>query len=70
MPNLLRYIEEARAAGAKPIPVTSIVRRAFTADGRFKPGSLVPYVEAVNELAAEKNIPVVARGHTAKICTR
>ena len=34
--------------------VTSIVRRVFTADGQIKPDSLVPYVEAVRAVAAEK----------------
>ena len=49
--NMTRYVEEARAAGAQPVLVTSIVRRVFTADGKIKRDSLVPYVEAVRELA-------------------
>lgn len=57
--NLARYIDEARAAGAKPIIVTSIVRRNFTADGKFKEDSLVPYVEAARAVAAEKGVPVM-----------
>src|SRR5262245_33600096 len=31
--NLARYIDEARAVGAKPVLVTSIVRRNFEPDG-------------------------------------
>jgi lysophospholipase L1-like esterase len=57
--NMARYVEEARAAGAQPILVTSIVRRVFTDDGRIKRDSLVPYVQAVRELAAEKSIPLI-----------
>jgi lysophospholipase L1-like esterase len=57
--NMARYVEEARAAGAQPVLVTSIVRRVFTGDGRIKRDSLVPYVEAVRDLAAEKNIPLI-----------
>jgi lysophospholipase L1-like esterase len=57
--NLERYIDEARAAGAKPILVTSIVRRNFTSDGKVKPDSLVPYVEATRAVAAEKGVPVM-----------
>lgn len=57
--NMARYLEEARAAGAQPVLVTSIVRRVFNEDGRIKRDSLVPYVEAVRELAVEKGVPLV-----------
>ena len=57
--NLARYVAEARASGAVPVLVTSIVRRNFDADGKFKPDSLVPYVKAVRELAAEQNVPLM-----------
>lgn len=57
--NLLRYIEEARAAGAKPVLVTSIVRRVFTADGQIKADSLVPYVEEARLLASEAHVPLM-----------
>lgn len=57
--NLTRFIEEARAAGAQPVLVTSIVRRNFTAEGKIKRDSLVPYVAAVRELAAERRVPVI-----------
>jgi len=57
--NLSRYIDEARAIGTQPVLVTSIVRRNFTPDGKFKPDSLPPYVEAVRAVAAEKNVPVM-----------
>lgn len=57
--EVIRYIEEARAAGATPILVTSIVRRFFTADGKIRPDSLVPYVEEVRAIAAEQNVPMI-----------
>ncbi len=57
--NLARYIDEARAAGAEAVLVTSIVRRVFTPDGKVKRDSLVPYVEAARALAAEKKVPLL-----------
>lgn len=57
--NLLRYIEEARAAGAKPVLVTSIVRRVFTADGQIQADSLVPYVQEARLVAAEAHVPLM-----------
>jgi lysophospholipase L1-like esterase len=57
--NLARYVDEARAAGAQPVLVTSIVRRNFTPDGRIVRDSPVPYVEAVRNLAAEKKVPLI-----------
>ena len=58
--NLARYVDEARAIGAKPILVTSLTRRIFdkSGNGKLVP-SLVPYVEAMKKLAAEKNVPLV-----------
>ena len=58
--NMTRYVDEARAIGAKPILVTSLVRRAWDKSGNGKiNSSLVPYVEAVKKIAAEKNVPLV-----------
>jgi pectinesterase len=57
--NMARYIEEARAAGAQPVLVTSIVRRVFDEDGKVKRDSLVPYVEAVRELADAQKVPLI-----------
>jgi len=56
--NLVRYIEEARASGAKPVLVTSIVRRNFK-EGKIVRDSLVPYVAAVHAVAAEQHVPVM-----------
>lgn len=57
--HLAQYIDEARAIGATPILVTSIVRRGFTRDGKFRPDSLAPYVEAVHVVAKEKRVAVM-----------
>src|SRR3954451_1479219 len=45
--NMERFVDEVRAAGATPVLVTSIVRRTFDAEGKFKPDSLASYAEAV-----------------------
>jgi lysophospholipase L1-like esterase len=57
--NMIRYIEEAQAAGATPILVTSIVRRNFDAEGKIKRDRLVPYVEEVREIAKEKKVLLI-----------
>jgi lysophospholipase L1-like esterase len=55
-----RYVDETRAIGAKPVLVTSLVRRQWdkSGDGKIN-SSLIPYVDAVRKLAAEKKVPVV-----------
>jgi len=55
---MARYVDEARAAGAKPILVTSMTRRRFNTEGKIE-SDLAPYVEAVKKLAAEKNVPLI-----------
>jgi lysophospholipase L1-like esterase len=57
--NLTRYIDEAAKAGAKPVLVTSIVRRNFTPDGKIVRDALVPYAQATREVAADKNVPLI-----------
>ncbi len=58
--NMTRYVDEVIAIGAKPILVTSLVRRNFDSanPGKIK-SSLEPYVEAVKKIAAAKNIPLI-----------
>lgn len=55
---LSRYVDEARAIGAKPILVTSLVRRIYNENGSIRT-SQTPYVDAVRALAKEKNVPLV-----------
>jgi len=54
--NLIRFVDEARAAGAQPILVTSIPRRNFK-DGKLV-GELAPYVEAMRAVASERKVPL------------
>jgi polygalacturonase len=57
---MARYVDDARAIGAKPILITSLVRRQWDKSGNGKINStLVPYVEAVKRLAAEKDVPLI-----------
>ena len=56
--NLARYVEEARAAGAKPILVTSLTRRRFGKDDRVD-SDLYPYANVVKRVAAEKRVPLI-----------
>ena len=58
--NLARYVDEARAIGAKPILVTSLTRRNFdpSGNGQLLP-NLEPYVEAMKKLAASKKVPLI-----------
>ncbi len=55
-----RYVDEARANGAKPILITSLVRRQWDPNDPNKiKSSLVPYAEAAKAVAAEKKVPLV-----------
>jgi len=58
--NLARYVDEARAIGAKPVLVTSLTRRNFdpSGNGQLLP-NLEPYVEAMKKLAVAKNVPLI-----------
>ena len=56
--NMERYVDDARAIGATPILVTSLVRRLYKEDGTIRT-TQTPYVEAVRVLAAEKKVPLV-----------
>jgi pectinesterase len=57
--NLARFIDEARAIGAEPILVTSMVRRTFGSDNKHLNDSLVPYAEAALKVGKEKKVLVV-----------
>lgn len=64
--HLRKYIAEARAAGAEPILVTSLVRRTFNAEGKIN-SSLAPYAEAAKAVAAETKTPVVDLHEKSKV---
>ena len=55
--NLIRYIAEARAAGAQPILVSSLVRRTFSGDKLVD--LLSDYANAVRAVAAEQKVPLI-----------
>jgi pectinesterase len=67
-----RYVDEARAIGATPVLVTSLVRRQFAKDDPHKiHSSLVPRVEAVKEIAAGKHVPLVdLHQRSLELCER
>jgi len=56
--NIARYVDEARAAGAKPILITSLTRRRFGKDDRID-SDLFPYANVVKRVAAEKRVPFI-----------
>lgn len=55
---LRRYVNEARAIGAKPILVTSLARRNFK-DGQIARDILTNYVAAARQVAAEQKVPLI-----------
>ena len=57
--NLIRFVDEARAAGVKPVLVTSMVRRVFQPDKQHLRVDLEPYVAAMKRVAEEKQVPLV-----------
>src|SRR5258705_994895 len=56
--NLRRYVEEARAAGIKPVLVTPLTRRYFEADRKIH-SDLTAHAETMKQVAAEMNVPVI-----------
>jgi pectinesterase len=58
--NLVQYVDEARAAGAKPILVTPVSRREWDKGHpeRIKSG-LEPWAAEVRKVAAAKQVPLV-----------
>ena len=56
--NLTRFVAEARAAGARPILVTSLARRIFEEGGKLR-GELAPYAAAARKVAAEQRVPLI-----------
>ena len=55
--NLARYVDEARAAGAKPILVTPLTRRTFK-NGTLD-NDLAPWAAAARRVAKEKGVPML-----------
>lgn len=57
--NLARYVDEARAAGAKPILVTSLARRYYDQNRKIRNSQLAPFVAATKKVAEEKKVPLI-----------
>jgi len=55
--NLRRYVEDVRAAGAKPILVTPLTRRFFK-NGEIT-HDLDPWADAVRKVAKDMNVPLI-----------
>lgn len=55
--NLARYVNDARAAGAKPVLVTSLTRRMFK-DGILR-NDLRPWAESMIKVARDMNVPLI-----------
>lgn len=55
--NMRRYIEQARAAGARPVIVTSLSRRNYK-DGKLVQ-DLTAYANAAKRVAVEEGVPVI-----------
>jgi lysophospholipase L1-like esterase len=53
-----RYVDDARAIGATPVLVTSLIRRLYGPDGRIHT-TQTPYVEVVRAVAAEKHVALI-----------
>ncbi len=60
--NLRRYIDEARAAGIKPVLVTPLTRRYFEADGKVH-SDLIAHSETMKKVAAEMKVPLIDLQH-------
>jgi lysophospholipase L1-like esterase len=59
-----QYVDEARAAGATPVLITSLVRRQFDrANNHQINSSLEAHATIVREIATAKNVPLIDR-HT------
>ena len=56
---LRKYIDESRQFGAKPVLVTPMYRRKFDDSGTKIKDNLLPYANAMKEVATEKNVPLV-----------
>lgn len=68
--NMIQYVDDARAIGAKPILVTPLTRRQWDKDnpGKIK-SSLAPYSVEVRKIAKEKHVPLVdLQARSIKLC--
>ena len=55
--NLVRYVDEVRAAGGRPVLVTPLTRRSFK--GEQLDDQLHPWSEAMRRVALDRNVPLL-----------
>ncbi len=53
-----RYVDDARAAGIKPVLITPLSRREWGDDGRIH-STLESWAEVVRQIAREKHVPLI-----------
>ncbi|GGH18957.1 rhamnogalacturonan acetylesterase [Paenibacillus segetis] len=57
--NLIQFIECARGRGGVPVLLSSVSRRRFTVDGHLDPLAVGPYPEAMKQVAAQTQTPLL-----------
>lgn len=55
---MTQYVDDARAAGIKPVLITPLSRRQWGADGKIH-STLTPNAEVVKQIAEEKHVPLI-----------
>src|SRR3954452_15521716 len=55
---MTQYVDEARAAGIKPVLVTPMSRRQWGTDGKIH-STLAPNAAVLKQIAAEKKVPLI-----------
>jgi pectinesterase len=66
--NMGRYVDEVRAYGGKAILVAPMIRRFFDKEGKIH-SSLQPYVDALKQLASDKDVPILdLHGRSIALC--
>ena len=67
---LRQYIDESRAAGARPVLITPMCRRDFQTNGLIG-NALLPYADAMKAVAREKQVPLVdLNAASVKLCNQ
>lgn len=56
--NLSRFVEQARAAGVKPVLVTPLTRRYFQKDGRIH-SDLLAHADTMKRVADQMHVPLI-----------
>jgi lysophospholipase L1-like esterase len=58
--NIKRFVDEAKAAGIKPVLMTSMAERKWDKDGKFEDTAvLMPYEQATRDVAKEEGVPLL-----------